>query len=1126
MLLDYIGRGALVLNQRNKMSLLRSQIHWYDLAWRSKPIGMFQIPRSPYFIRTIANVLRKLRVVSGIFFKDATIDWVAEAAYTLSEHGAIGLGAIYKCLSNPELRRLHLQTQGPPEDLEKAVEALAWALNFSAVYAISEGHNRVRLAEELNRPVSIWVEMFAEHFEKCEHQILSLLVEAAVEEALLRWGHDHKGKNATPQVTVVHLFPPLIATETVPPWVKETAGLVKHVAIHHFDPRQPLPPAVLDWVTKSACLWIPRSAKPLKRSCHQAWLLENEENRINSLGNNDIWIRDTRDGKGITAKLDLADELVGLAHILRKESYGKKQLALQNQMSGRHIHLERQKYHRNLYQSLCSLDTLQIGWLKAKNARGESCGVDGVTLDAFKSRVDQELKGLRQELLRRKYRCRPLRRITLPKPDSGHREIGIACMRDRVVFSSILHLLEPIFEPKFSRFSFAFRPRRNTHQALTVVRSMIAAGSTWAVTADIRKCFDSIDHDLLLELLANDIDDHDLLQLIIQILAVDVFGFDDMLPVAMGVPQGSSLSPLLANIYLDPLDKHLERQGIAFVRYADDIVALTDSEDKAKNILGTMKSFLMDQLRLALKPAKTDITKITEGFDYLGFHINDRGLSVRKSKLELVEKSLELSLRQLGDPKISLKARAELLIRLNSQIMGIRNYFAFDDSEPAIADQMRQLDERLESLANFILPESFRQDPFWDCRERFAPGSNQPETVAGKASSTLIGIGTGGYPESRDASPPAGWLVKDEPVADNKTPQKCCEVDASGDDAVADGIVVDADHLYILQHGSYLTLEDDCLVIKKKKKEIFRRAFSEISLVFLQGKGMTIAVNLQLAMAENDIPLVFCPMVGKPSAILSGTVSVKPHLRGQQILRRNEPDVVACGLNMLAAKTANQAALIRYFAKYRKKTGPELHRAITSTAGEIRRISETISGLAPDSAMIREKAMGYEGQAAAMYWKVLTHLVDDGLEFHGRVTKGAADLVNQSLNYTYGILYGLVWQAVIKAGLDPYFGIMHGAKKDQGSLVFDLIEEFRAPFADRLVFALLGRGFIPKQNHEGLLNTTSRKKLAQGFVKKWRKEMAWRSHSLSPDRILASQARSLAEFFLRENRYQPFRMRW
>jgi len=248
---------------------------------------------------------------------------------------------------------------------------------------------------------------------------------------------------------------------------------------------------------------------------------------------------------------------------------------------------------------------------------------------------------------------------------------------------------------------------------------MIAAGFTWAVTADIRKCFDSIDHDLLLELLAKEIDDHDLLQLITQLLTVDVFGFDDMLPVAMGVPQGSSLSPLLANIYLDPLDKHLERQGIAFVRYADDIVALTDSEDKAKNILATMNSFLMDQLRLALKPAKTDITKITEGFDYLGFHINVQGLSVRKSKLELVEKSLEQSLRQLGDPKMSLKARAELLIRLNSQIMGIRNYFAFDDSEPNIAEQMRLLDERLESLANFLLPESFRQDPFWDCRERF-----------------------------------------------------------------------------------------------------------------------------------------------------------------------------------------------------------------------------------------------------------------------------------------------------------------------------------------------------------------------------------------------------------------------
>jgi len=132
------------------------------------------------------------------------------------------------------------------------------------------------------------------------------------------------------------------------------------------------------------------------------------------------------------------------------------------------------------------------------------------------------------------------------------------------------------------------------------------------------------------------------------------------------------------------------------------------------------------------------------------------------------------------------------------------------------------------------------------------------------------------------------------------------------------------------------------------------------------------------------------------------------------------------------------------------------------------------------------------------------------LYLDGRVHRKAEDVVNQCVNYVYGMLYGEVWRALVRQGLDPYFGFVHGSARDQGSLVFDVIEEFRAPFADRLVFGMLGRSFRPRIGAHGHLRTATRRALARSFTKRWTGEMAWRSQRLAPAQILEKQAASLA----------------
>jgi CRISPR-associated protein Cas1 len=300
----------------------------------------------------------------------------------------------------------------------------------------------------------------------------------------------------------------------------------------------------------------------------------------------------------------------------------------------------------------------------------------------------------------------------------------------------------------------------------------------------------------------------------------------------------------------------------------------------------------------------------------------------------------------------------------------------------------------------------------------------------------------------------------------------------------------------------------------------------KISLIYLQGFGIGVSVEAQVKLAEHDVPVVFAPPFGNPVAVVNPIETTRSSIRRLQAIRREEPDVVKAGIAMIAAKICNQAAVLKYFAKYRKRTSPETAAALAESAERMRSLADAASSLDPGDANVRSSVMGFEGHAAATYWGQVAKLIPDNLAFGGRITLSAQDPVNQCLNYVYGILYGEVWRAVVRAGLDPYFGLIHGSVRDQGSLVFDLIEEFRAPFADRVVVGLMGRGFRPEIGRHGFLRTTSKLRLVRSFTKRWAKPMRYRSQQMAPVGLLSMQARSLVGVFQHEGSYRPYRMPW
>jgi group II intron reverse transcriptase/maturase/CRISPR-associated endonuclease Cas1 len=1127
----------MLLSDDNKMGLERRRVIWVDLADRRHPVCLFQLRRSLHLRKVWARVLRSMRDIGKFCIADEALSWGAEAAYSLSSDGSVGIGALLRCLSSSESRWWFLETRNEPSDLGKLLDLLAWALSFPAVHALSEGENRGQLLDALSKPSVLWLESAIEHFEPKEHLLVQVLIEAALEDALRTMAAARERfRDTLKGLTLLHLYPVLAVSLPLEDWVDAHLGAVRHVGVHHLERNHPLPPQTLSWAQRSEGLWI-TGVRALDPRCHDNWLTPAEAGRIAQLTGGEIWIKSNRSGKAVVARVhDVATDS-DLASRFRAMALRHRRTASIDQIAAAVRALASPPgAYRDLYATLCDVEILRAGWFRVQESKTRAAGVDGLAPATFGDDAENQLRALSAELRSGHYRPRPLRRVQIPKPDGGVRDLRIACVRDRVVQVAALALLEPIFEPTFSRFSYAFRPSRNAHQAVAVARAMIASGRPWAVLADIRKCFDSIDHDVLLRLLAKRIADEEFLALIRNWLSADVLEFCDLIPTEVGVPQGESISPLLANLYLDPLDRHLETLGIPFVRYADDFVIFTESEERAKDICRSLADFLRDVLHLELKPAKTLYVPVTEGFDFLGFRITDTSLAIAADRSNMLLQHLSTLIRELTDAGTAFDKIAKCLSRFNSVIRGWRNYFLLP-GEPVLAAQLKELDIQTDQISSIHLPDAMRENPAWLCRERLTMTVSRDDYPSTGKSAPNPPQPGGGYPKGATPEAPSLWMSRpnhDDPdlpgdrekhAGDGRTAPPTSNQPAI-DPPLLRTTLEDGDRLYVLMHGTYVAAEDEDLVLKKRRVEVYRRPIDKIGLIYLQGRGISVSVDAQVKLAEHDVPVVLALPLGNPVAVVNPIETSRSSIRRLQVIYREEPDVLKAGMGMIAGKISNQAAVLKYFAKYRKRTNHGAAASMMESADKIRSLSENVMELDPGEANIRGVIMGFEGHAAAIYWAQLARLIPEDFGFGGRITLSAHDPVNQCLNYVYGILYGEVWRAVVKAGLDPYFGLIHGSLRDRGSLVFDLIEEFRAPFADRIVIGMLGRGFHPETGRQGLLRSRAKQQLVHSFTKRWSRSMHYRSREVAPVKLLQMQANSLVHVFRREGNYHPYRMRW
>ena len=318
-----------------------------------------------------------------------------------------------------------------------------------------------------------------------------------------------------------------------------------------------------------------------------------------------------------------------------------------------------------------------------KRNRG-AAGIDKVTIELYARHVCTNLPKLMRLLKSGSYKPKPLKRVYIPKGKAKLRPLGIPVVECRIAQEVLRQLISPIFEKLFHENSYGFRPGRSCHQAVKKVREYIKDGYTYVVDADIKGFFDNIPHKLIMKELTSEIADGNILDLIERFLKSGVMEEGQLRPTTKGTPQGGVISPLLANIVLNNMDHELEAKGYKFVRYADDFVICCKTRQEAIEALEYVKD-IIEKMGLELSQEKTKIVNIKEGFDFLGFHFTNSGISIRDKSQEKFKEAVR---------KITIRSRnldSEAIENLNRVIRGTVNYFATPITNTVT--QFKKLDE-------------------------------------------------------------------------------------------------------------------------------------------------------------------------------------------------------------------------------------------------------------------------------------------------------------------------------------------------------------------------------------------------------------------------------------------------
>ena len=741
-------------------------------------------------------------------------------------------------------------------------------------------------------------------------------------------------------------------------------------------------------------------------------------------------------------------------------------------------------------------------------------------LAEFDRRRGARLDSLAASLQNQTFLPQPAALIYIPKPNhpGERRPISILEPEDRVVLTALATLLTPILDRQLLPGCFAYRRQRGAGAAIETVHQWIAGGYAHFATGDIDDFFASLSRERLLRLLRQRLWETPVLNLLEAYLHIGVARNLEWSDSGKGIAQGSPVSPLLSNIYLAELDRLLESSGLPWIRYADNILVAAKEPGPLRQTWDRAVGHLESPCELRLNPESVAFTTAGDGFEFLGFWF--KGLARTMSPAKLTQKRGALTAMLRANP-----GNLDRLIEdLSETMRGWRNYYgAVPDTRP----QLELLEKHLEDL---LVP--------W--LQRYRSSSSQPGGAPGSAAALKAKLVDLELATPRDQRQKIKWaellLTRSRPAPRSPKAPPSLLLPAAAERAIHERKAELAvrrqqlEEILVTRPGTYLGRTGERLSIRRDGKREAEVPFSLVRNITFLTTAFSLSGEFMMETAARGIPILVAGNDGRPAVRIG-----PPEMPGHELsMAQSTLASSAAGLDLARAivtgKIRNQVNLLQYFLKYpERRSGGGDFLGVTTAAVQA---METVAGevarreFGADRELERNRLFASEAQAAIAYWGAVRALLWWKPGFDKRVHRGAGDLVNSLLNYGYGILYSRLWVVLARSGLNVNVGFLHKPQPGKAGLLFDFIEEFRAPAVDRTVFSMLNLASELKVTDRGLLDPETRHALARKVLERLQANVRYHGESIPLQKVMQLQAQLLVRHIQGKERYKCFVLPW
>lgn len=765
-------------------------------------------------------------------------------------------------------------------------------------------------------------------------------------------------------------------------------------------------------------------------------------------------------------------------------------------------------------ERITSTENLERAWkrIRAKKSAG---GIDGETVSDFGERIDEELEKLREDLLNGTYVPRPLLQLKIPKETKPGetRALGLPAVRDKVAQEAVRCIIEPLIDREFLDNSYGYRQGKGPHKAVKRVLHIIKQlRMSWVGILDIDDFFPSIDHDILLnQLRSHGIEEPVCCLLLLWLKMGVVTSQGKWIDVYHGVSQGGVVSPLLANIYLHPLDTYLRTQNVEFVRYADDIRLFSTSRKKAEDIYNETCRFLDKQLKLKPNSLPEPIIPLENGVSFLGFLFTSDRLLIEPGKWQGIQAKLNQIFygQKSEDWNVFFK-------KLNESVAGWIRYYAplVDPSE------MKKLQEEIKKALAIKLSDQYVKynntlsEPLEQLLEHMEIPACKDTAERKEFLSDLIQQSRELFRQQKD------WAQAKQNVERIVRREKRHHVRQ----------VVHTSHLIISTPGFFVGKTSNLIVIRQNRKVLYEVPAHQLESITILSHSISLSSDLITLCGREGIPLCWISPKGDVEALVLSPDGPSVELQKKQLeISQTPKQAFGIARSFVLGKIKNQIHLIKYFGKYERKRNQAFSQPYSAFEEIAQKCLDEIYHLqfSEDWPHLRGQLFSIEGRVASHYWDMVKMLLDGAVEFPGRERKGATDLVNSMLNYGYAVLQSRVLIELYRAGLNPSVSFLHVPQKGNPTLAFDVMEVFRPQTVDRVVIAEIRRHQkVFQTDHAGQLTQEARRHLIRQINNRLVAIEFFRGRELKLEEIIREQVKDLRRQLEGKTRYRPYIGKW